>query len=657
MIPAPAPVLRRCGSCQTLEEPFKKHFPCSGCHIARYCNKRCQKAHWSIHKPYCQSLGVKNFNLDSIKSYLLSGCQLIIAVEAGMKDIGTLSHFLALGYDLNAGREQVTLLHIAAGAGLHKVVKWLCEQPSIEKNLQTTNKQQSTPLHYAVDSNDFLTVQALLAYDDLDINRVDGQGVTAFFSGVVGNKIHAVEALYGDPRTDINICPRHAAGFLVNPLAQTLFPKVNIPMAQLLCRDPNRINLEYNSCNLLFLALLPPGSRKDITPQTPEWFKIIYSQVKAVHAQAKLFGESFMLRAAYHENLEIVRFLCEQKADINEPNEFRRTPIWKAARSGHRAIVECLLGYAANFRQADDCEKKTPLYIASRNGHFEVVELLIQAYQRSYLGLSLWKPNDIAAFVAAYRIAETMGYGDIMDLFMESNSLIGLSSLVAGVPGLSLASASAVVPCLTPVMAPDLNLGQLSLATAVSLPPPIELSVLQPSAMPMRRSSSVSMVPKVIAKGPRRNIVAIKFTCQFEGYALILFNQRINAAKRPEGICLHPLEMNEQLIGYFAVSPDVVQYFAARNETEDLTELLNASCVTREHGQDGFKLLPASEKFKKIAGRMPAPHLLGNQMKYRKNKIRILSEKIPFSVLTRAPNFQKYFLFWFCGVAEKQGQD
>lgn len=43
-----------CGFCSQKNSetiPLKK---CALCEVVRYCNRRCQKNHWIIHKPYCR---------------------------------------------------------------------------------------------------------------------------------------------------------------------------------------------------------------------------------------------------------------------------------------------------------------------------------------------------------------------------------------------------------------------------------------------------------------------------------------------------------------------------------------------------------------------------------------------------------------------------
>jgi hypothetical protein len=44
---------KRCCACQEIKEKMMR---CSGCHMAMYCSKECQKKDWSIHKPFCHSL-------------------------------------------------------------------------------------------------------------------------------------------------------------------------------------------------------------------------------------------------------------------------------------------------------------------------------------------------------------------------------------------------------------------------------------------------------------------------------------------------------------------------------------------------------------------------------------------------------------------------
>lgn len=50
-------VFPRCGACRKVptEEP-KKRMVCTGCSIAFYCDKECQRKDWDKHRPYCKAI-------------------------------------------------------------------------------------------------------------------------------------------------------------------------------------------------------------------------------------------------------------------------------------------------------------------------------------------------------------------------------------------------------------------------------------------------------------------------------------------------------------------------------------------------------------------------------------------------------------------------
>ena len=44
------------GRCYACQQPLKKLNRCAKCHVAYYCNRECQKAHWKTDRPQCEIL-------------------------------------------------------------------------------------------------------------------------------------------------------------------------------------------------------------------------------------------------------------------------------------------------------------------------------------------------------------------------------------------------------------------------------------------------------------------------------------------------------------------------------------------------------------------------------------------------------------------------
>ncbi|WP_265025522.1 ankyrin repeat domain-containing protein [Wolbachia endosymbiont (group A) of Bibio marci] len=81
-------------------------------------------------------------------------------------------------------------------------------------------------------------------------------------------------------------------------------------------------------------------------------------------------------KAALEGNIEKVKSLISEGADVNATSELKETPLHWAARRGNQKVVEVLLNNRANVNAVDGNEN-TPLHRAAENGHKEVVEALL----------------------------------------------------------------------------------------------------------------------------------------------------------------------------------------------------------------------------------------------------------------------------------------
>lgn len=85
-----------CSACKRVLEPCcvdkaQRGSRCGGCHIARYCDVNCQRAHWKDHKPICDSQNphsqlINNTQLNSLKRKawniaIRTGCKPYVELE------------------------------------------------------------------------------------------------------------------------------------------------------------------------------------------------------------------------------------------------------------------------------------------------------------------------------------------------------------------------------------------------------------------------------------------------------------------------------------------------------------------------------------------------------------------------------------------------
>ena len=83
-------------------------------------------------------------------------------------------------------------------------------------------------------------------------------------------------------------------------------------------------------------------------------------------------GNSLLMLASYHGNLEATRVLCEHGADVNRRNDRGQTPLGGAAFKGYGEIVTVLLEHGADI-DADNGGGMTPIMFASMFGRTGMV--------------------------------------------------------------------------------------------------------------------------------------------------------------------------------------------------------------------------------------------------------------------------------------------
>jgi ankyrin repeat protein len=93
-----------------------------------------------------------------------------------------------------------------------------------------------------------------------------------------------------------------------------------------------------------------------------------------VEAQVKV---EHLHQAAADGEIERVKLLISEGADVNVKNDEGLTPLHCAAREGHKEIVELLLAHDADVNIGDADYNRTAAEFAMKSNHTEIVELLI----------------------------------------------------------------------------------------------------------------------------------------------------------------------------------------------------------------------------------------------------------------------------------------
>lgn len=88
-------------------------------------------------------------------------------------------------------------------------------------------------------------------------------------------------------------------------------------------------------------------------------------------------GETALHRATAHGHSKIVKFLLEQGADVNAPDDVGATALISASYHGYTETVRILLNAGADVNAKDTRHNFTALHEAARKGHLEIVKILV----------------------------------------------------------------------------------------------------------------------------------------------------------------------------------------------------------------------------------------------------------------------------------------
>jgi ankyrin repeat protein len=122
--------------------------------------------------------------------------------------------------------------------------------------------------------------------------------------------------------------------------------------------------------------------------------------------------------------LDCMKCLLEHNANINQTDNYARTPLYIAAKNGHPKGMRLLLEHKANINQTDNYAR-TPLYIASWYGHLDCVRLLLE--HKATI-------NQCNSGRTPLYIASKNGNTDCMRLLLEYKANISQSDLKARTP-------------------------------------------------------------------------------------------------------------------------------------------------------------------------------------------------------------------------------
>ena len=253
---------------------------------------------------------------------------------------------------------------IKAGVDLNKFARRSDEAPHM---IESYGNAIEAPLHIATAKGFTKVVSALLA-GGADANQPNVYGATPLLMSVTKRDINTnvVKALL-DAKADPTLVscgssPLSAAIKLGNLKVLELFKKA---------QNERVVNL----------GQAPEAGI--LTPQTPRYNTpdktTVSPPVQAMEgAKTREGDENALLNACFYGDINNVRLLIKQNANVNQTTKNGATPIIYASELGYHGVVEELIQAGADVNKARE-DGASPILFASTNGHHGVVRELIGA--------------------------------------------------------------------------------------------------------------------------------------------------------------------------------------------------------------------------------------------------------------------------------------
>ncbi|MGC6403853.1 MAG: ankyrin repeat domain-containing protein [Candidatus Comchoanobacterales bacterium] len=228
---------------------------------------------------------------------------------------------------------------------------------------QTTTRHGWSPLHIAIQANDFEYVKNLFHEQPELIEQRLSSGHTPFLLAVDLNKTDIVQWML--QATNINKeASLHHQHQAIHLAAQN--------------NNTEIINLLYNLDPNVVHQALPGG-------YTPLLIAAASDSLEAFELLFKLSQSNQMLNlghhalhiAAYYGNNDIIDFLINNNEYVDQMNGYDETALHIAAKNNQRQTVKTLIQYGANLN-AKNTHKATPLHLAIQEGNLSIVSLLLK---------------------------------------------------------------------------------------------------------------------------------------------------------------------------------------------------------------------------------------------------------------------------------------
>ncbi|KAL3683068.1 hypothetical protein R1sor_001090 [Riccia sorocarpa] len=140
--------------------------------------------------------------------------------------------------------------------------------------------------------------------------------------------------------------------------------------------------------------------------------------------------------AAQSGQLQVLKMLLEQGANVNIVNSSGQTPLMLACKAGRWACLEPLLDAGAKILAFDYTRGRTCLHYASRGGHTECVRRILAAAAEGSVASTWGLPRFVnirdARGISALHMASRQGHVPVVRLLLDCGALVSSTTTTTG---------------------------------------------------------------------------------------------------------------------------------------------------------------------------------------------------------------------------------